>query len=466
MSRNPWIHIPILPEFLNVRSHGPDKIIKTLQHMAIRRITDINLLEDASETFFEASDRLYPLQLLKGLNSFYKLRYSNEAILSSVIGRIEDLLPINPPSSKRILDLLTIFSRLNICHPGAIEPLIANLELKIQDIENELSFAISSLSQLLVHNEKTINLLAAQAILTQNNHHLYSTFEAFSRHGIKNEELQNAVVSLMRNNKDISIKSKIKLLSAFNRIGCTDFDYFRGDIEKCIGDNPDMLIQISLWLNYYRLSISNLNVKLNLISDESLPFQLLLLVQILDESHKTELMQQAHRLSKLIHHLHTPTSVLQCLQMCVFSEVKWSNGGVLTEADRSTLSGMCNHALETLNNWVWALTISEQRMLLDVLLYLKTSSTLNVNLDRFTEYVNVPSLLPLFPPTLKFDDLDIIQIGSKSYMSEGDKIHFYHTERDRYVVVGSNTSQLSLRHLVTIRNINSLGNYILKEEFT
>lgn len=98
-----------------------------------------------------------------------------------MIGRIEDLLPINPPSSKRILDLLTIFSRLNICHPGvilinltqAIEPLIANLELKIQDIENELSFAISSLSQLLVHNEKTINLLAAQAILTQNNHHLY-----------------------------------------------------------------------------------------------------------------------------------------------------------------------------------------------------------------------------------------------------------------------------------------------------
>lgn len=52
-----------------------------------------------------------------------------------------------------------------------------------------------------------------------------------------------------------------------------------------------MLIQISLWLNYYRLSISNLNVKLNLISDESLPFQLLLLVQILDESHKTELVQ-------------------------------------------------------------------------------------------------------------------------------------------------------------------------------
>eukprot|EP00920_Eleutheroschizon_duboscqi_P016572 GHVT01039325.1.p1 GENE.GHVT01039325.1~~GHVT01039325.1.p1 ORF type:complete len:839 (+),score=116.10 GHVT01039325.1:259-2775(+) len=132
---------------------------------------------------YQTAEDFYPPQLLEALELLASVSVSDENVAAAVVGRLGDLIGIHP-SPYRLERLVRVCSRLHLCHPAILTPVLQRLPENAHTFTRELQPLFVGLAGLLVNDAPVIDALASQLLSTHQylKNNFFSTFEAFTRH--------------------------------------------------------------------------------------------------------------------------------------------------------------------------------------------------------------------------------------------------------------------------------------------
>lgn len=223
--------------FSDIEKKSPDEIINILKNMNKEKKNDFELMQCISNHLFDFSDDYFCPQIMKVLEQFAKLRYSDETLLGFVCHRIDDLMSLK--SSLRINTLLHICKQLNFHHFVITNPILEQLNDTIYNYRYELINILKNISYLYI-DPNTCSTLMNHIVLNKDMYEkqMFVLFEAFSR--LENESnicsdlILEQVKTVEKANSFVDLKNCIKFFSGHKRLGLPETTYIHLEFQKKI----------------------------------------------------------------------------------------------------------------------------------------------------------------------------------------------------------------------------------------
>ncbi|EKX74078.1 hypothetical protein BEWA_041160 [Theileria equi strain WA] len=227
--------------------NDPENLTRYVEELALDKCNDLRLIREASLLLNDNSNKLYPLQVVRCLNAFSVLGYSDEAVLSSVIARAQELT--EEASPKRLYELLTLYCSLNLSHFTILNPLIEKLKEKMNNYSLELCDICRNVSSLNITDKVLIESLSTQIELKIDDigRRYEKTMEGFSRlRTFSSDKLVNAYKDASI--EGLSLRQKLYLLGISARLGDGRHSDIVDSIMKTFEDNKPYYSTVSLIL--------------------------------------------------------------------------------------------------------------------------------------------------------------------------------------------------------------------------
>ncbi|GAW82860.1 hypothetical protein, conserved [Plasmodium gonderi] len=227
-------------EMLNIGNKNPEQVISLLNDVCRKKRCDVEMVKCITNHIYDFSDDFFCPQLVKILENYVKLKYSDETLLGIVCNRVEDLVSIR--SCLRIKTLINVCKQLNLHHPIVKLRVLLELNSNINDYKNELVSILKNISYLHVDSITCSNIINRLIINYEYyDKDIFTIFEAFSRLDEPNErfiDLVDKKVKQIQNKSDncCNLKNFIKFLSACKRLGLKENTYLHTQFEKKINN--------------------------------------------------------------------------------------------------------------------------------------------------------------------------------------------------------------------------------------
>ncbi|CRH03775.1 conserved Plasmodium protein, unknown function [Plasmodium relictum] len=224
---------------LNIGNKKPDEIISLLNNLNEEKICDVELIKFITSHIYDFSEDFFCPQLIKILENYVKLKYSDETLLGILCHRIDDLVSLK--SCLRTKIMINIYKQLNFHHPLVKYPLLNQLNENICDYKNELVNILKNISYLHI-DSYTCNNIINRFIVNYDYYDkdIFTVFEAFSRLDEYNEVfvdiISKKIKKLEENNICCNFKDFIKFLSGYRRLGLTENTYLHSQFENKINN--------------------------------------------------------------------------------------------------------------------------------------------------------------------------------------------------------------------------------------
>ncbi|GAB68339.1 hypothetical protein PCYB_132140 [Plasmodium cynomolgi strain B] len=222
---------------LKIGSKTPEQVIKLLSDISKERRCDAEVVKTITNHVYDFCEDFFPPQLVKILEIYTKLKYSNETLLGVVCNRVNDLFNIR--SCLRVKLLTNVYKQLNLHHPVVKSPLMSQLNNNINDYKNELVSIVKNLSYLYVDADTSANIM--NRIVTNYDYYDkdgFTILEACSRldtpHEVLIELVNKKVKQLHTDGSSCNFKNFVKFLSAYKRLGLKENTYIHSQFEKKI----------------------------------------------------------------------------------------------------------------------------------------------------------------------------------------------------------------------------------------
>ncbi|KAI4835651.1 hypothetical protein MKS88_004864 [Plasmodium brasilianum] len=225
--------------FITIGNKNPEQVINLLNEINKEKGCDTELIKNITNHIYDFSEDFFCPQLVKVLENYVMLKYSDETLLAMVCNRIDDLVSIK--SCLRTKIMINIFKQLNFHHPLVKLPLLSQLNDNINDYKNELVSIIKNISYLYVDTCTSHNIM--NRVIVNYDYYdkdIFTIFEAFSRLDDYTEMFIDLMVEKVQNieqsNRCCSLKDFLKFLSAYKRIGLNENTYLHTQFEKKINN--------------------------------------------------------------------------------------------------------------------------------------------------------------------------------------------------------------------------------------
>ncbi|CXI17858.1 conserved Plasmodium protein, unknown function [Plasmodium berghei] len=466
---------------LNIGNKKPDEIINLLDELCKEKRCDTELIKCITDHIYDFSDDFFCPQLIKILENYVKLKYSDETLLGIVCNRIEDLVSLK--SCIRTKNMINIYKQLNLHHPVVKIPLLSQLNDNINEYKNELVSIVKNISYLYVDNYTTNNIL--NRLIVNSEYYqkdLFTIFEGISRlNECENintfiEIVNKKIKHLESNNICCNLKDFIKFFSAYKRLNINQSTYLHSQFEKKI-DNIKLISQnnisyillamLSSKFRHQKLSeliiinienyVGNLDNKImnaayekiyiNFFSSENtirkhcnnyilnyLPFHILLLTLLNYDNNSNVL---AYLIGICINEyidLYDISNLVKILYSYTILDInkKKSNKMKTKEYENNIIK-----IFSALENVYKSASTNDIKILYNCFLYNKDIIEKKEKLKEiFSDLLNYEplTLLPSSYSDLNFQDLEIVKYASTSYLknNKNNKIFLYLNKNDFY----------------------------------
>ncbi|ANQ06557.1 Uncharacterized protein PCOAH_00007590 [Plasmodium coatneyi] len=470
---------------LNIGSKTPEQVIKLLSNINRERRCDAEVVKTITNHVYDFCEDFFPPQLVKILEIYAKLKYSNETLLGVVCNRVNDL--VNIRSCLRVKIMINIYKQLNLHHPVVKSPLMCQLNSNINDYKNELVSIVKNVSYLYVDADTCANII--NRILTNYDYYDkdgFTILEACSRLDNPQEVLidlvNRKVKQLHTNGSSCTFKDFVKFLSAYKRLGLKENTYIHDQFEKKINHikllPPENISYVLLLLlsskvrheGLFDLVIINIENFVNSKNEQSsleeknlyvvpqgekcggenaqrkytprntynpyilhfLPFHLLLLT-LLNYGEKSTLKHLLNVCVLDYLHLYDTSCLIKLLYVCTLLAMEGEE--INKGAHSAELEQIAQDIFLSLQYVYKNATINEMKILYDCFLYHQKAVEKNPKLVKLHDellHSECLSLLPSSYDNLNFENLKIIRCGSSSYLQEktNHRIHFYLNRND------------------------------------
>ncbi|CAA9986882.1 conserved protein, unknown function [Plasmodium knowlesi strain H] len=470
---------------LNIGRKTPEQVIKLLTDISRERKCDAEVVKTITNHLYDFCEDFFPPQLVKILEIYAKLKYSNETLLGVVCNRVNDL--INIRSCLRVKIMTNIYKQLNLHHPVVKSPLISQLNRNINDYKNELVSIVKNISYLYVDADTSANII--NRILTNYDYYDkdgFTILEACSRlddpHEVLIELVNRKVKELHTNGNSCRFKDFVKFLSAYRRLGLKENTYIHTQFEKKINNikllPPENISYVLLLLLSSKIRheglfdlviinienfVNNKNEQLSLEEKNLyaipqgkkcdgenshkehtrrntynpyilhfLPFHLLLLT-LLNYGEKSTLKHLLNLCVLDYLHLYDTSSLIKLLHVCTLLSMDGEETN--KKAHIHELEETAQEIFLALQHVYKSATINEMKILYDCFLYHQKLVEKNSKLVKLHDellHTECLSLLPSSYDNLNFENLKIIRCASSSYLQEkiNNKIYFYLNRND------------------------------------
>ncbi|KJP88975.1 hypothetical protein AK88_01267 [Plasmodium fragile] len=471
---------------LNIGSKTPEQVIKLLSDISKERRCDAEVVKTITNHVYDFCEDFFPPQLVKVLEIYAKLKYSNETLLGVVCNRVNDLTNIR--SCLRVKIMTNIYKQLNLHHPVVKSPLMSQLNSNINDYKNELVSIVKNVSYLYVDADTSANII--NRILTNYEYYekdAFTILEACSRldncHEVLIELVNNKVKELQTNGSNCSFKNFVKFISAYKRLGLKENTYIHAQFEKKINNirllPPENISYVLLLLlsckvrheGLFDLIIMNIENFVNSKNEQLaveeknlyvsrqgekkcdgenshkkytpqniynsyilyfLPFHLLLLT-LLNYGEKSTLKHLLNVCVLDYLHLYDTSRLIKLLYVCTLLTMEGEETS--KRGNLADLEEIAEKIFLALQYVYKNATINEMKILYDCFLYHKKAVEKNSNLNKLHDdllHTECLSLLPSSYDNLNFEDLKIVTCASSSYLQgkTDDTIYFYLNRND------------------------------------
>ncbi|VTZ67725.1 conserved protein, unknown function [Plasmodium chabaudi chabaudi] len=230
---------------INIGNKKPDEIINLLDDLCKEKRCDTELIKCITDHIYDFSDDFFCPQLIKVLENYVKLKYSDETLLGIVCNRIEDLVSLK--SCIRTKNMINIYKQLNFHHPIVKLPLLSQLNDNINEYKNELVSIVKNISYLYADNYTSNNIL--NRLIVNSEYYqkdLFTVLEGISRLNVCENnntfiEIVNKKIKYLEdNNICCNLKDFIKFFSAYKRLNINQSTYLHSQFEKKI-DNIKLI---------------------------------------------------------------------------------------------------------------------------------------------------------------------------------------------------------------------------------
>ncbi|CRG95880.1 conserved Plasmodium protein, unknown function [Plasmodium gallinaceum] len=225
--------------FLNIGNKKPDEIINLLNIINKEKRCDTELIKNITSHIYDFSDDFFCPQLIKVLENYVKLKYSDETLLGILCSRIDDIVSLK--SCLRAKIMINIYKQLNFHHPLVKNPLLNLINENICHYKSELVSIIKNISYLHIDSFTSNNLI--NRIIVNYDYYdkdIFTIFESFSRLDEYNEAFVDLILKkikkLEENDICCNFKNFLKFLSGYKRLGLTSNTYLHSQFEHKINN--------------------------------------------------------------------------------------------------------------------------------------------------------------------------------------------------------------------------------------
>ncbi|XP_953840.1 LOW QUALITY PROTEIN: uncharacterized protein TA06485 [Theileria annulata] len=188
-----------------------EDVTKYIEFLSIGESNEVDKISDSTHLFNERAHKMYPYQIIRVLNSYARLKFSNENILKSVLTRCEEMC--DQASPKRALELITLYRNVNLSHEQVLSPLTKSLINHMNNYSYELYTLGLNASYLNITDQIFIESLKTQILLTSkelNPLNSIKNLESFSRFRVESDELFDSVWNF--------VKDKVLFFSSWRQL--------------------------------------------------------------------------------------------------------------------------------------------------------------------------------------------------------------------------------------------------------
>ncbi|SBS87133.1 conserved Plasmodium protein, unknown function [Plasmodium ovale curtisi] len=225
--------------FLRIGNKNPEQVINLLNELSRQKNCDRELVKCITNHIYDFSEDFFCPQLIKVLENYVQLKYSDETLLGVLCNRIDDLMSIK--SCLRTKVMINIYKQLNFHHPVVKMPLISQLNDNMNDYKNELISIIKNLSYLYVDACTSQNIMNRLVVnYDYYDKDIFTVLEAFSRLEEQDEAFIRLVSKKISKLEEIdsccSLKDFLKFISAYKRLNLDEDTYLHTQFEKKINN--------------------------------------------------------------------------------------------------------------------------------------------------------------------------------------------------------------------------------------
>ncbi|KAF5153467.1 hypothetical protein TpMuguga_01g02745 [Theileria parva strain Muguga] len=195
-----------------------EDVTKYIEFLSVGNCNEADKISDSTLLFNEHVHKMYPYQIVRILNSYATLKFSNENILKAVLTRNEEMCENASP--RRALELITLYRNLNLSHEQILSPLTKSLVRHMHNYSYELYALGLNSSYLNITDPIFVESLRTQISLTATELsplNSIKNLESFSRFREESNELFDSVWNYVKDKK-LSVKSVLFLLASAARI--------------------------------------------------------------------------------------------------------------------------------------------------------------------------------------------------------------------------------------------------------
>ncbi|BAM39427.1 conserved hypothetical protein [Theileria orientalis strain Shintoku] len=407
-------------ESININTQcNAEHVTRYIETLALVGENRTEIIEDSTNKLKDFINKLYPLQIVRVLNAYSHLNFSNENILKTVLIRNEEMCDKSSP--KRALELLTLYKSLNISHELILNDLSKCLIKHMNNYSYELYNLGMNASYLNMINPVFIESYKTQTHLKLdelNQLNKIKNVASFSRFRTECAELLDII---WKNKDNLDIKKSILMLSTFSRLNDERYKLisYRDSLTDSVKNMELSTEDISTILTLMRANsvahVETINTIVNWIEmklkDENyikthLTYHLFMLAQLVPE--KIEKRLWSVLLSKVISNTEGFMNPKRMVQFV--TTVAILKSGRLIEHINNEIATHIKSSYQKLN-------LKEQNQLYDCVFLLYGNSEDEV-LQRIVRE-NRPNKLPLMYGNMK--NVQLGMKGGKSVLYKTDK---------------------------------------------